>query len=487
MTDEVIPVEVFFIKPYTPRFTLEITRSNGNVDNVSNRNITSEFTYPVTTAIGTFSSRLSNVGGRISNLYFPGDTITLSADMSDGTTTEFIGRIDRVSEVKGSDGQFLDIAGRHRAFELVETYVTAKFENVEISQILKDLVQTFLPTTYTANNVNNTGQKVTVQWDNKMFLHCVIDLCNLAKLTGTSFDFFVDNNRDFYFFAEKSRVNNDEAIVEGDNLITLRDFGDDSYEVRDKVTVRGQDSDGLPIVYTSGTGIREYNFQDNNIKTFNQAKETADALANELVEAVDKGSARTKWLETLTPGDYIRLSVPTQRIQTRVRIIEFKTIIEGRVMWSELQIERRLIGLNAVLASLSSLEYTTKTSNNPNALRFSFNMSFDDATQIASSTNLSVSNGDIRQITLGTSGQFTSLVTTTLSDIKKVELQVVGQDLDACVFSVSVDEGDNFTTITPNVLANISTVGNRLIIRATLTDNATNLLPILKGLSLLYT
>lgn len=486
MTQVTLETSVFFTKPYTPRWRIRITRADGAVDNVSSRNIATEIMMPVTVDIGRFKCKLSNIGGKISNLYKSGDVIRFDADMSAGTTQKFQGRIDSVNEVIDSGGAYLEIVGRHKAFELTETYVTAKYENTEISQILRGMISTFLPAAYTTTNITSTNKNITMQFDNKIFWDCVIDLCNMAKISGNSFDCYVDDDLDFHFFQEKTISNNDEAIVEGDNFIWVKDFGDDSTEIRDKVTIRGSDDEGVPIIYTSGTGTREYSFQDNTIKTFQQAKDKADALANEMAETIDKGTARSKWMETLKQGDYIWFSVPRQSIHGQVRILQHKIIIDRSGIWSECEIERKILDVSWIINKLSKLDYTTKSSSNPNAMRYSYNMSFNDTTQIESSSNLTVENGESKQSALGTNATFTTFSETTTIDIAQAELRIIGQDLESSTFEISANNGVNYTVLTKNTAINISPSGAQLKVKATLKDNSTNLLPVLKSLAILY-
>ncbi len=120
---------------------------------VTKRIIESSWVYPATTGIGTFTLILSNAAGQFSDTYSVGQSVKFYADNSDGTTLQFWGRIDYVKDNLGSNGQFLEIEGRHRAYLLTEFLVCYSATNTVTSDILKDIINK-LPASYGFTQTN---------------------------------------------------------------------------------------------------------------------------------------------------------------------------------------------------------------------------------------------------------------------------------------------------------------------------------------------
>ena len=169
-----------------------------NEDDVTGRVTKSNFTYPVTSGIGTFEIILSNSNGQLSGLYSNGNIIKFYADNTDSTTLQFWGRIDYVKENISKDGQFLEIKGRHRSYLLNETLICYSAEDMITSQILKDIIDK-LPGSYgfTYTNVSTTTDSMNVEWNYKPFWECVMEICRFA-----GYDCYVDNDLDFHYFEE---------------------------------------------------------------------------------------------------------------------------------------------------------------------------------------------------------------------------------------------------------------------------------------------
>ena len=107
---------------------------------LTSRVIESVWVKPVTIGVGTFSIKLSNANGQLTNTYKIGQTVKLYADNLDATTLQFQGRIDFVEDDIGNDGQFLKINGRHRSFLLTEFLICYSATEVITSTILSDII-----------------------------------------------------------------------------------------------------------------------------------------------------------------------------------------------------------------------------------------------------------------------------------------------------------------------------------------------------------
>ncbi|KKK65788.1 hypothetical protein LCGC14_2970620, partial [marine sediment metagenome] len=198
----------------------------GGVD-VTSRVIDSKWVKPVTNGVGAFNMTISNAKGQFSGNYNAGDTVKFYADNTDATTLQFWGRIDYTKDDLVTNGQFLNIEGRHRSFLLNEHFVCHSATNTATSQILKDIIDKIPGSAgFTYSNVQTDTTEMNVEWNYKPFWDCVVELC---KHSG--FDCYVDNDLDFHYFEANSIENTNEAIVEGDNFIRTKDWGtNDIYE-----------------------------------------------------------------------------------------------------------------------------------------------------------------------------------------------------------------------------------------------------------------
>src|SRR3990167_5277354 len=120
MTQNVIPTSVFFIKSYTPRQEIQITKADGGLEDVRPRTVLAQFRKPVTVAIGSFRLKVINSGGMYNDIFPKRSEVQLNADMSAGTTRRFRGIIDSTNAVSDGNGQFLEIIGRHISYLTVE-------------------------------------------------------------------------------------------------------------------------------------------------------------------------------------------------------------------------------------------------------------------------------------------------------------------------------------------------------------------------------
>ena len=292
-----------------------------NEDDVTGRVTKSNFTYPVTSGIGTFEIILSNSNGQLSGLYSNGNIIKFYADNTDSTTLQFWGRIDYVKENISKDGQFLEIKGRHRSYLLNETLICYSAEDIITSQILKDIIDK-LPGSYgfTYTNVSTTTDSMNVEWNYKPFWECVMEICRFA-----GYDCYVDNDLDFHYFEENSIVNTEEALVEGQNVLDSKDWGTNSYYEKTRVTVLGQGKDGLPIIHTAispdeGEDIREIFINDSSVNNYASIKNIAEAKLFEFTNRTPQAIVKSFGLETIRPGENIWVLIPRQEIHGQYKI-----------------------------------------------------------------------------------------------------------------------------------------------------------------------
>ena len=443
-----------------------------------------------TSGIGTFQMNLSNAFGQLTGLYSAGDVVKLYADNTDATTLQFWGRIDFVKDNISSDGQFLEIEGRHRAYLLTEYLVCYSATDTEPSVILKAIIDA-LPASYgiTYANVEATTKTMDVEWVYKPFWDCVVELCRYS-----GFDAYIDDDLDFHFFEENSILNSEEAIVEGDNFIKTSDWGTDDYYEKTRVTAIGQD--GYPIVYTAispaeGDEIKEIMIKDSSANTEEKVQYIAEAKLEELTNRAPQAKILSHGLETLKPGENLWIIIPRQKIAGQYKAIQithkFGTEIGG---WrTETAIEEEEGGIASTIQRVSQKSDLNIQAENINKLNYSFNVNFEDENKTGSHTSTKIDKGKLLLIDDSvTTGSWISTGKTAIETVTSVEMRVNGTNLSASKFYFSLNDGVSWEQVTTfSELKTPSGSGKNLKIKVELIKSAGSTLnPELDSLVLLY-
>jgi len=439
-------------------------------DDLTSRVKESSWVIPVTDGIGTFKIVLSNAHGQYSGTYQAGDIVKFYADNVDNTTLQFWGRIDYVKDNISKEGQFLEIEGRHRCYLLTEYLVCHSAINTATSEILKDIIDKITGFTYT--NVATTTDSMNVEWNYKPFWDCVKELCNFA-----GYDCYVDNDLDFHFFEADSISNTTDAIVEGDNLLDSKNWGTDDYYEKSRVTVIGQSGDGLPIVYTAisddETEIREIFIKDTSANTLAKVQNIADAKLSEITNRTPQAIVKSFGIETIKPGENIWILIPRQEIHGQYKVVQVTHSFGAKSGgWrTECIIEQDEGGMTKIIQNLSEKSDRAIQSENINKLNYSWNFEFDDDS--GSHTTTEITGGVLKST--GASGTWISSANTSDLNAISCELRVKGEAIPGTVFYVSVDNGINYQSVTPNTLKTLSPPGSNLKIKAEINSASTQI------------
>lgn len=126
------------------------------------------------------------------------------------------------------------------------------------------------------------------------------------------------------------------------------------------------------------------------------------------------------------------------------------------------------------LSDLSTIEVQNQKKDlalesidNPNDLKFSYNFSFKDTSDLdgsASDSNVGVSNSQL-VLTSGSSGTFISKNKVTKSNVSLVQVRVVGEDLGNIALAVSSDNGNNWQTVNYDELTTLTVQSMNLRLR----------------------
>ena len=481
------PTFIPIIRPYTPHWKIEIIRSDSTVDDVTDERRKLEWNLPVTEKIGRFKLTLDNNAGTWRGLYTGGETIKIYYDWVDGTTKKWEGVVESVEDVF-KDEYLLELKGIHVSGECLDITVTEEYSGgTEASVILKAIIDKYL-TGFTYTNVDASSIYPTIKWDNKPFWECVVDLCNLA-----TFDAYVDDDKDFYFFAQNSNICTLDAVIFGDNLLENEGLGVDILYIKNRIIVYGEDENRLPIIYVdedstsqSSCNIKEKIIKDTSISTMQEAEDRATAELAELKSTVLKGKVKSYALMGVNPGDKMWISMPIHDIHAQYRIIDIRhSIPKDGLFRTECEVAKPTTGIPRFFRERMQKEMGTEVILNPNALYYSYNEEFNSSG--GTHTNTKLSGGKLQLSTGESSGNWISDAKTTNSNVTKCEFRAIGQDLESCTFEVSADNGVNYKTVTRKTLTTIDNTGTQLKFRINLVADADNLLPIIESCVVLYT
>lgn len=454
----------------------------------------SSWIRPVTSSIGSFSIKLKNAGGQLTEKYSEGQAVKFYADNSNATRLKFWGRIDYAKDVMSKEGRFLEIEGRHRAYLLNETTVCHKAENTEISQILKNIIDD-LPSSYgfTYSNVNATNPivNINVEWNYVPFWDCVLFLCKKA-----GFDCYVDNDLDFHFFKEGSIENNDEAVVEGQMFIKISEAGTDDYYKKTRVIGVGKMTDGItPIIYTAisiteGSEIREVKVEDYNLSTLESVQAMAEGELLKLENRAKQASIVSHGLETLEPGQKFWVSVPRLKIHDQSRAIQITDKFGEKGWTTETITEEEILEMEDLIKQRIRKEEMLSTSDNINKLNYSYNFSFDNDDLTLTHNQTHVNNGILELSSSDYSeGTWISQSKSLSANGTRIELRYTNaKDIGAghIYFRFTSEESDWQEFGGQRLLKTPITSGNRLQIKINLIKNSANPWPAIDSISVLY-
>ena len=443
-----------------------------------------EFTRAVAPEIGDFKINLINADGKFSNLYSGGEVVKLFVDFSNGTTKRFEGTIDNIKNKRGAF-EVLEISGGHISAELLDLTVTKEFNGEKTcDEILKEIISDKL-TGYSSTNVATSTVSPTLKWSNVPFWTAVDQLCQLAVADNEKnsdlnrFDCYVDDSKDFHFFKENSIENNNEAIVWNDTLIDLGGFGDKIYVTKNKAIVYGVDDAGLVIIRTDNNASAQTSFnlkedviRNTDIVSGTQAAEIANAIISNQAQPKKEGSVLSFILPSLAPGDKIRITDTTMKINQQIKISKFTHMYPQErtkmIMTREQTIPNIL--RETQLADLANADII-----NPFEMTKSINFTYDTFDGLALfDSNIQVTDGKIK-LSSGTTGEFTSIVFSQENKITQVQLLLVGEKLITVVVKVRANGSDIFQQISPSVLSTLTNSGRDIEIQVQINDADTEI------------
>lgn len=423
-----IPIHVWIPPKYSSEYKIEVTRSDGTVDDITDAIFEGEIINGATDFIGNFSFVLDNSAEQYKGVWTGNEIIKQYSDYAESATTaRFRGRIERVSYQNNQ----VKITGRSESMKLLGIHVNASGTNIETSVILKALFNSYA-TDFTYTNVNTSSTKITINWYQKPLLECIQELC-----IASGFDFYIDSDLDAHYFEAGSVQNTTEAVVHDMNILSVDGFGEDYSLIKNRIYVEGGEIESLPLLYTaedtgstygtnSDLGVREIIIKDDNIKTSTQAQERADIELSVVQDPTTIGEVECIGLATIQPGEYVRISAPDSNIAPNFyKIISYRHTFLGGMI-THLTINKEALSMQEVMKKRISYE---KEVNVKNAYGMKYSWNFDFSSDSGSHSNTQITDG-VLKTTGGASGTWTSDLLEIPTDVTPpVELRIVGTSL----------------------------------------------------------
>ena len=352
--------------------------------------------------------------------------------------------------------------------------VTKEFSQAKISDIRKSLIDTYL-TGFTYTNIEENTSLIDIKFVNKPFLDCFLAL----DIEGDE-DTYIDFNKDFHTFKRESKNNNDIAIVMNDLLIELKGLGQDSAEVRNKITVYG-DAGGLPVIHTSEDSasqtsyrIKERVMTDTSITDEDTASAIGDAENFQLKNPVEEGSAECFLMAKLVPGYMTYVIFPPQDVHSRYRVVKYVNSVPNETTEVFFNQER---SISKLFKDRIKKDMNQETITNPFAMKYSYNFTFDDENKIDSSASSDyiLSEGKIRKDSAVESAIIISNAKTTPVSVSSVHIVAIGEVLDGATYWIQANTLVSYQQITLDTLTNITNTGTELRLKMIITSANTRL------------
>lgn len=446
---------------------------------VTDLTLSLEVTLVATEAIGTFKINLNNNNGDFDTLV-GGEEFIFYADEGDASTVVFKGVTEKPLKSYGDDtGYVLELEGSHVAVSLLDVTVTEDITDIQASDLVNYLVDTYL-SGFTHNNVVALETSIRIKWSNRPFLDGMKEICKLANC-----DFYVDNDKDFHFFPSGSILNKFEAVVGTDNgnMWTMDGFGKNKAETKNYVIVYGEDEGGLPIIATYPdeipSGLKETVIKDTDISTYEDARSRAIAEYDLLVNPQVKGATSSLWLLRLNPGEKCWVSNPERQIHSPYPVNKITHKFPELITDNEYY--KQKMRLAQTFKDQREKDLANEKIENPFKMRGSYNFDFNNDNGITHA-GTSTSEGFLTG-----SGTCTSSLRTTNFAATSTHMRIVGQDLEASTIEVTAD-GKTYEPITPNdiVPLTLGTGGSMIGWKITLVSNTANPNPKIDDLSQSY-
>jgi hypothetical protein len=468
-----------------------------NGEELKTRVLDIEVIRRATVGIDTAKTTVNNSGGTYTGKWKGGEEVIISFDFSAGTTVIFKGFVTAPSDIS-SKAPRIEVSCSGYG---VQAFKNPVYENytvsTDIGQIFATLIGKYL-TGHTTAGVNlTTGITATPSWQGKDLFMCLQDLAITFGANG--YDFFVDENKDWSFFAKGTKIHDDNsgiAIVYGQNLLNTK--LDSAFAARrNKITVQGKDLKGQMLLATRNDYTDQNEswkmteiVRDDNLTTQEQVEAMADYLNGIGTDVGRSGTMSCIGMPGLRPGYKVMSFDPNNNIDGYVVASEITHRISGKYI-NEVKIYEKVprepVFLQAIKNIITSSQKSLNQSNQ-SGMENSFVMVFDDTSFLdtAQCMNVGVLQGNL-VITGGfTSGIAISSSKTTSDPASRGVLAVNGSGFEDSKFYVSLTGTEPYEIVTPNELHDFTTTGSIIRVQVEMLATTERPNPSIESMGFMY-
>lgn len=363
--------------------------------------------------------------------------------------------------------------------------VTQRYTSQYTHSIIEDLISKYCSAYITTSNIDtteSTDTQVTVNWYQKPFWECILDLCNRS-----GYDAYIDSSFDFHYFVSGSLQNTNECIVYDQNLIETEEFAPDLSILKNRIIVYGAKIEDQQIIWMEPDAasialydVKEMIINDTNIITTAQAKARALYELSLYKDPPIIGEITSLGLPTLAPGEKVRISDPLDNLSPGYYTIQKfnHKFSNDEPMQTILTVQKETSTLPRILKKRITFETQTSEMENPNEMRYSW--LFDFTTDSGTHSTTQITNGVLK-----TDGSASGIW---ISEVNALSENAVACELRAKVnatgstYYVSSDNGITYQSITLNTLLTLSPPGQNLKIKVVLNSASTEI----DSINLLY-
>lgn len=447
----------------TPKAKIVIVADNGTSYTVmntysglasANYTIGGSFTKSLGEKIGSFDFQLVNDNGRFLNKFNGGEVVKIYLDYTDATTLLMYGKIDNVRYgINTTNGFYLEINGREYP-EIVDKLITgikaSTPSDVAIAEILytefSDITLTFWTGTAWAKATYNDEDE-TVDWDIPVPTFPSSSLINMTyqhkkgltvineiteRVNLDSYLEYSEADAKWYMrtFIKDSIKNYNAGIAYGVNMLDLSDYGEETDNIYNRVTVYGKsESDNIILLSTKNNSASQTNYwiKDNVINNSDLVtmKDVEDKATFELNDGVSqKYTGRTVCIcqPNLRPGDNITMSVPYCNISGLHRVHSY-THEFGDFFKTTVEISKKNINIVDLFVPQANPEDFMGAINNSNSMKNAYTVYFDEDPSVMIHNGTLENNGELQLQSDKTTGYAESLIKTMDEDVTECEFR----------------------------------------------------------------
>lgn len=450
-------------------------------------------TRMATNGMDTAVIALANAKQEYTDKWSGGEVVKVYLDFASGTTQIFEGRL--MKTVPEFDRfPTLTIHAKDYGQEAMDVPVFKKYStDTDIGEIADDLISEYLPNHTRGNIDTSTGVTATPEFQGMNLWDCLRELAHIYG--DDDYDFYVDFDKDWHFFKKGSRTHDQTsgiAAVYGQNLITTN-VNDPLMNKKNKITIKGQDVDGVPIIATKENESDQNKYwtmheviMDTNLTTQAQVENKAASILTERLTPKLTGKIVTDGLPGATPGYKIMVSDPGSNLNGFVTITRVSHMVRNgyrtEIEFSEGVPKPESDEIANVMRDRVDNEQRRLSIDNEHGMENTYSFTFDDDTNIQQHSKTETSRGSLILQVDETVGTMITETKAADKDITKALVKVNGTNITNTEFHVSNNGGSTYESVEPNTVTTLSATGKNLRLKVTLNSASTEI----KSLSVMY-